>query len=92
MVCANLQCLYHVTKAVDNAMEASKNICYTKGEGVLDHSIVTRWSKKFCSGCKNLNDQAKSGRPKTMDSEIMLQAIEANPVSSTHRVPSEFGI
>ena len=42
-----------------NATEANKNICCTKGEGAVDHSTVTRLFKKFHSGGKNLNNQAK---------------------------------
>ena len=41
-------------------METTKNICYMKG----DLTIVTKWCKKFHSGCKNLDIQAMSGRPK----------------------------
>ena len=63
-------------------MEATKSIC-PKGEGAVDHSIETRWFKNFCSGCQNLDDQAKSGRPDTMDCKAVFQAIEANSVSST---------
>ena len=68
-----------------NAAEATKNICCVKGEGTVDYNTVTRWFKKFCLGCKNCNDQARLGRPKTMNSEDLLQAIEVNPVSSTWR-------
>ena len=53
---------------------------------------ATRWFKKFHSRCKNLDDQAKSGWPKTMNSEAVLQAIEANSVCSIQRVSSEIGI
>ena len=67
---------------VQNTVEATKNICWAKDDGAVDYSVVTRWVKKFCTGCKNLNDQARSGRPKTTESEAMLQAIEANPASS----------
>ena len=35
---------------------------------------------------KNLNNPAKSGRPKTVDSEAELQEINVNPMSSTQRV------
>ena len=52
-----------------NAMEATKNICWVKVEGENDHNTVTRWFKKFCLGCKNLNDQARSDRPKTVNSK-----------------------
>ena len=51
-------------------MEATKNIC-EKGEGADDHSPV---ANKFCMGCKNLNHQANSIRPKSIDSEVVLKA------------------
>ena len=66
----------------DNATETTENIC-VKGEGSVDYIIVTRSFKKFCSGCKNLDNKTSSSRLKTMKSEAMLQAIEANPVSNT---------
>ena len=62
---------------------------YLKGEGAVDHRTVTRWFKKFRSRCKNLDNQTGSGRPKTVDSEAVLRAIEANLVSSTRRVSGE---
>ena len=36
--------------------------------------------EKIRSNCKNPNDQARSGKVKTMDSEAVLKAIEANRV------------
>ena len=46
-----------------NIMEVTKNICVN---GEDDHRTVTRWFKKFCSDCKNLNSQVglKSWIPK----------------------------
>ena len=64
-----------------NATESTKNICCAKREGTVDHSTVSRWFKKFHSGCKKLNYQAKSDRPK-----IMPQAIDTNLVSFILRV------
>ena len=66
-----------------NAMEAIKNIFYKKGEGAVDHNRVTRGSKKFNLGCKDLDDQAKSDRPKSMDSKVILQARRENLTSSS---------
>ena len=51
-----------------------------------------RWFKEFCSGCKNLNNQARSGKFKTVDSEAVLQAIEANLPSRSRKVLSKFRI
>ena len=65
-------------KLVHETAEVTKNLCYMKGEGTIDFKIVSRWMKKFWSGCKNLKELAKS---KTMDSEVLLQALEADPVS-----------
>ena len=56
-----------------NAVEVTKNICYMKGKSTVNHSTVTRWFKKFHSSCKNLDDQARSGRAKNLDSEAMLK-------------------
>ena len=44
-----------------NAVEGTKIFC-VNGDGTVVYS--TRWFKKFCSGCKNHNDQARSDRPK----------------------------
>ena len=90
----NMQCsliqklIVYKSELGHKAAEATKHISCTKCEGAVDH----RWFKKFCSGCKIFNDQARSGRPKTMDSKSVLQAIVTNPVSSSKRVPGKFGI
>ena len=75
-----------------NAMEATKNICCVKGEGTVDYNKVTRWFKKFCFGGKNLEDQARSDRIKSVDSDAMLPAIEVNLVRSTQRVWDKLSI
>ena len=75
-----------------NTAEAPKNICCVKGEGAIDHISVTRWFKKFYLGCKDLDDQAMSGRPKTMEFKAMLKAVEANPTSNTPRVSRKLRI
>ena len=64
-----------------DTVETIKNICCKKNEGAVNHRKLTRWFKKFCSGCKNLNKQARSNRPKTMDSEDVFQAVETNLVT-----------
>ena len=52
-----------------NAMETTKNIHSVKDdECTVELSIVTKWLKEFCLGCMNIDDQARSGRYKTVDS------------------------
>ena len=55
-----------------DAVEATENICCAKDEGSVDHNTINRWLKKFHSGHKNLDNQARSGRPKTMDYEPVI--------------------
>ena len=59
-------------------MEVTKDICCVKDKNAVDYSRVTRWFKKFHLGCKNLDDHAKSGGPKTKDSKTVLEIIETN--------------
>ena len=56
------------------ATEAIKNLSCAKGKGSIYHSPVTRCFKKFCLGCKNLDNHVKLSRPKIMDSKAMLQS------------------
>ena len=48
--------------------------------------MLCKWLKKFRSACINLNDQGRSGTPKSVDSLAVLQAIDANLVSSALKV------
>ena len=73
-------------------MKATKNIHCMKGKGTIDYSTVTKWFKKFCLGCKNLDDQAKSGKPKTVNFKAMLKAIKAKLASNTQKVSGELSI
>ena len=74
---------YNFTKLDHIAAEAAKNIWCAKSEDPIDHSPVIRWFKKFCSGCKNLHNQASSGRIKTVDSVVIIQTINTNLMMST---------
>ena len=73
-------------------MQKQTRTFVAEGEVAVDHSTVTRWLEEFCLRCKNLNDHSKSGRPKTLKSEAVLEAIKANLVKSTQTVSGEFGI
>ena len=63
-----------------------------KDKIAVDQSTINKWLKKFPFGSKNLEDQTRSGRPKIVYLKAVLQAIDANPVSSTWRVSGELGI
>ena len=69
-----------------NAVEATKKSCCAKDEGAVDQGIVIRLFMYFHLGRKNLDNQTSSDMAKRVESKTMLQAIEANFVSSTQRV------
>ena len=71
-------------KQFNNAAEDTK-----ESESAVDHSTLTRWFKKFWSSCKNLDDQARSVRPKSVACKTLLQTIDVNLVSCTQRVSGE---
>ena len=54
-----------------NSAKSIINVCCTKNEGAVDHSTVSRLFKKCCSDCKDLDNQARSGRSKSVDSEAV---------------------
>ena len=72
--------------------KAIRNICWAKSKSVIDHSLGTRWLKKFRYGCKDVDNQAKSARQKAVDSEALLDAIEVKPATSTRISSGELGI
>ena len=64
-------------------LKQQKNICYAKGEDAFDHSTVIWGFMKSHPGYKNLDNKAKSGRPKNINSQAVFQAINANLTSYT---------
>ena len=94
----NMQCNlirelgFYKFKLGHNTIEAIKNIYCIKGEHIVDHSTLNRWFKKFYLSFRNLDDQARLGRLKTVHSKAVLQAIEVNLASSTWRVSGELGL
>ena len=62
----------------------------TRAEGLIN--LVIRCLKRFCSGCKDFDNQARSGRSKSEDSKATFHATEGNPAVSTRRVLGGLGI
>ena len=61
-------------------------------QDAIDHCIIIRWLQKFHLVCNNLNDQARSGKPKNMDSKAVLKVTKANLASSNLKVSGGFNI
>ena len=92
LCCLIWELMLYELKLSHNSVEPTKNICWAKAEITADHSTVTRWFKKFCSGFKNFNNQVKLGGPKTSDSNALFQAIGENLTSNTWKVSGKLSI
>ena len=74
-----------------SARAAARKICSVEGEGSVSNPTASAWFKKFNTGDTSIEDQPRSGRPPTLDSEVLRQSVEANPATSVRRLSGELG-
>ncbi len=83
--------LRHYWRQHFKAVDATKKICKVEGEGIVSVRTAQKWFKRFNEGYTNLKDEPRSGRPTIVDSEALLNAVEANPSTSSRRLSAELG-
>ena len=97
----NVQCslirklLLYKFEPAHKTIEATKNICWAKGEGAVDHSAVIKWFKKFRSCCKirQVQEGLKMWIPKSYFEplrQILIVASGEYQVSSVSYSPELF--
>lgn len=84
--------LRHYWKQGINATKAAEKICQVEGENLVSDAVARFWYRKFKNGEVGLEDQPRSGRPNTVDTEALRNAVEANPSTSTRRLSDELDI
>ncbi|CAD5220683.1 unnamed protein product [Bursaphelenchus xylophilus] len=84
--------LRHYWKQGLSAAAAAKKICEVEGDNVVSDRTAQNWFKRFNDGDTDLEDKTHSGRPTTVDSEAIREAVETNPSVSTRRLAAELGI
>lgn len=62
----------------NNATVDTKDICDVY-PGALDVCKYQRWFSKFKSGNFSLFDSYRSGKPTTLDNDMLKAEVEANP-------------
>jgi len=60
------------------------------GKKTVGRQTVNDWYKTFGEEGMRLQDKARSGRPREVDREAVLRAIEANPTSTTRMLADDF--
>lgn len=83
--------LKHYWKKGLSPAAATREICAIEGEGFVSETTARKWFNRFNDGDTSLQDQPRSGRPSMVDSEIVRQAVEATPNTSTRRLSNELG-
>lgn len=71
-------CMLFEFRKDSNATVATKNICDVY-PNALDVRKCQRWFSKFKSGNFDLSDSYRSGRPTTLDNDVLRAEVEANP-------------
>ena len=72
-----------------NATVATKNICDVY-PSALDVRKCQRWFSKFKSGNFDLFDSYRSGRPTTIDNDMLRAEVEANPCQTIEELSNTF--
>lgn len=85
-------CLLYEYKHGTKAAVAAQKICTAFGDDVVSDRTAQKWFKKFSSGDFNLNDEARSGRPKIINNEDLQQVVEANSSTTCLELAERFNV
>jgi hypothetical protein len=74
-----------------DAQTAAQNVNRAKGAKTVHQATAYRWFAKFRVNNIDLNDQPRSGRPREIDREAVIETIELDPMLTTGQLADEFG-
>jgi [histone H3]-lysine36 N-dimethyltransferase SETMAR len=83
--------LRHYWKKGLSARSAAAEINDIEGQGSISKSQAAEWFCRFREGDISLEDKSRSGRPRTLNDELLCQQIEQHPGSSTRNLSAEHG-
>jgi transposase len=73
-----------------DAKTAASNINRAKRRQVVTARTAQRWFAKFRTGETDLKDQPRSGRPREIDREAVIEAIDLDPTLTVRDLANEF--
>ena len=71
-----------------NPTEIHGALSETCGEFTVDRSMVSRWANRFHGGCVSIDNDPRSGRPKTSTDERSAKLV-ADALEEDHRATCE---
>ena len=73
-----------------DAETALANINRAKGQQVMSRATAFRWFSKFRDENTDLNDQPRSGRPREIDHDAVIEAIEEDSTLTAQNLADDF--
>ena len=74
-----------------SARAAAENICAAFKSNVVHHFTVSRWYERFAAGDISFEDKQRCGRPKEVDDERLLNALETQPAATSRELAAMLG-
>src|SRR5271156_2741898 len=74
-----------------NATEAARSICEVYGE-VISVRSCQEWYQKFRNGDRSLEDRPRSGRPVTLDNDLLLDHLKQDPRQTTQELAEKLNV
>ncbi|CAH1401249.1 unnamed protein product [Nezara viridula] len=84
--------LLHYFKSGYKATNAVREINKMMGEKSVSERAGQVWFKKFRDGDMSLESKSRSGRPRSLDSAVVLAAAEVNPSTSSRKLSAALGV
>jgi transposase len=82
--------LFQYNLGNNNATEAARQICKAFGDGTVSDRSARDWYTKFREGDTDLTDKPRSGRPREVDRQAVVNAIEENPSMTSRMLAEDF--
>uniref|UniRef100_A0A1I7V2P1 HTH_48 domain-containing protein n=1 Tax=Caenorhabditis tropicalis TaxID=1561998 RepID=A0A1I7V2P1_9PELO len=76
----------------NSAAETHRKICHVIGDDTLHYETVKFWFKRFKEGNYNLEDNARTGRPRLNVEVDIEEELEKEPKPSVREVASSLGL
>ncbi|CAK9820140.1 Histone-lysine N-methyltransferase SETMAR [Anthophora quadrimaculata] len=78
--------MLHCFNKDNSAKDTADEICTVYGSGTTTIRTVCNWFKKFRAGNFELKDEDRSGRPPTMDTDLIKTILAENPRYSVREI------
>jgi histone-lysine N-methyltransferase SETMAR len=86
-----IRLLLHFQKGMAvNASEAARNVSKVYGDKIIAERTARKWYKIFDEEGDRLTDNPRSDRPREVDRQAVVNAIEENPLMTTRMLADDF--